>query len=55
MYQYLGVSRLRVFVREQPSRALALMPQVMAERTLLLDKLREITSMTVEQRLVAVL
>jgi CRP/FNR family cyclic AMP-dependent transcriptional regulator len=52
---FLSTSKLRAFVREQPSHALALIGQVMAERTSLLDKLRELTTLSVEQRLVAAL
>jgi len=42
-------------VREQPTHAIALIGQVMAERSALLDKLRELTTLSVEQRLVAAL
>lgn len=52
---FLTSVRVRAFVREQPSRALVLVGQVMAERTILLDKLRELTTMSVEQRLLAAL
>ena len=52
---FLSTSALRAFVREQPSHALALIGQVMAERTALLDKLRDVTTLSVEQRLVAAL
>ena len=52
---YLSSASLRAFVREQPNRALALIGQVMAERTALLEKLRELTTLSVEQRLVAAL
>ena len=52
---FLSASKLRAFVREQPSHAIALIGQLMAERTALLDKLREISSSSVEQRLVAAL
>jgi CRP-like cAMP-binding protein len=52
---FLSTPKLRAFVREQPTHALALIGQVMAERTSLLDKLRELTTLSVEQRLVAAL
>lgn len=52
---FLNTPKLRAFVREQPSHALALIGQVMAERTTLIDKLREQTTLSVEQRLVATL
>ena len=52
---FLSTTKLRAFVREQPSHALALIGQVMAERTSLLEKLRELTTLSVEQRLVAAL
>src|SRR6188474_278258 len=39
---YLSSANLRAFVREQPNRALALIGQIMAERTALLEKLREL-------------
>lgn len=52
---FLSSARFRSFVREQPQHALALVSQLMAERAMLLDKLREITTMSVEQRLLATL
>jgi len=52
---FLSTSKLRAFIREQPARALAVIGQVMAERTALLEKLRELTTLSVEQRLVAAL
>jgi CRP-like cAMP-binding protein len=52
---FLSSARYRAFVREQPQHALALMSQLMAERAALLDKLRELTTLSVEQRLVATL
>ena len=52
---FLSSANLRAFVREQPNRALALIGQIMAERTALLEKLRELTTLSVEQRLVAAL
>jgi CRP-like cAMP-binding protein len=52
---FLSTSKLRAFVREQPSHALALIGQIMAERTALLYKLCELTTLSVEQRLVAAL
>jgi CRP/FNR family transcriptional regulator, cyclic AMP receptor protein len=52
---FVSSSKLRAFVREQPAHALALIGQVMAERTALIDKLRELTTLSVEQRLVTAL
>jgi len=50
---YLSSARLRAFVREQPTQALTLISQVMGERVSLLEKLRELTTLSVEQRLLA--
>lgn len=47
--------RLRSFMHEQPARALVLIGQIMAERTLLMHKLRELTTLSVEQRILATL
>jgi len=52
---FLSTSKLRALIREQPARALAVVGQVMAERSALLEKLRELTTLSVEQRLVAAL
>ncbi len=52
---FLGSTKLRAFLHEQPAFALAVVGQVMAERTALLDKLRELTTLSVEQRLVSAL
>jgi CRP-like cAMP-binding protein len=52
---HLSGNRFRALVRELPQAALSLMGQVMAERTVLLDKLRELTTMSVEQRLITAL
>jgi CRP-like cAMP-binding protein len=52
---FLSTSRFRSFVREQPQHALILMNQLMAERGTLLDKLRELTTLSVEQRLISTL
>ncbi|CAN5891165.1 hypothetical protein BH11GEM1_BH11GEM1_05560 [soil metagenome] len=52
---FLNSVRLRTYMREQPARALALVGQIMAERTLLLDKLRELTTLSVEHRIVVTL
>ena len=49
---YLGSGRFRTFMREQPMRAMAVMSQIMEERTALLDRLRELATLSVEQRLV---
>ena len=50
---YLSSAKLRAFVREQPTHALSLIGQVMAERVALLEKLRELTTLSVEHRLLA--
>lgn len=52
---FLSSARFRAFVREQPQQALTLIGQLMAERSALLDKLRELTTLSVEQRLVTTL
>lgn len=52
---FLSSARFRAFVREQPQHALTLMNQLMAERASFLDKLRELTTLSVEQRLIATL
>lgn len=50
---FLSTARFRAFVREQPQNAIALVGQLLAERAVLLDKLRELTTLSVEQRIVA--
>jgi CRP-like cAMP-binding protein len=52
---FLSSAKLRAFIREQPTQALSVVGQIMAERTTLLDKLRELTTLSVEQRLVTAL
>lgn len=52
---FLGSSQLRAFLREQPMHALAIVSQIIAERTTLLEKLRELTTLSVEQRIVTAL
>jgi CRP-like cAMP-binding protein len=52
---FLSSARFRAFVREQPQHSLTLINQLMAERATLLDKLRELTTLSVEQRLIATL
>jgi CRP-like cAMP-binding protein len=49
---HLGGMRFRAMAREQPTLALALVSQLMAEQATLLDKLRERATLSVEQRLV---
>jgi CRP-like cAMP-binding protein len=49
---FLSGSRFRAFMREQPQHASSLMAQILTERSQLLEKLRELTTMSVEQRLV---
>ena len=50
---FLSSGRFRAFVREQPQHAIALIGQLLAERAALLDKLRELTTLSVEQRIIA--
>jgi CRP-like cAMP-binding protein len=52
---HLSGSSFRAFVRERPQPALVLLGQVMAEHSALLEKLRELATMSVEQRLVTTL
>jgi CRP/FNR family transcriptional regulator, cyclic AMP receptor protein len=47
--------RFSALLREQPAHALALIRQMMAERTALLEKFGEHATLTVEQRLIAAL
>jgi len=49
---FLGSGKFRTLMREQPVRALAIVGQVMEERTAFLDRLRELATLNVEQRLV---
>ena len=52
---FLSAVNYRSFLREQPTHACALIAQVLAERSALLEKLRELTTMSVEQRLIIAL
>lgn len=52
---HLSGARFREFVREQPPHALTLIGQIMSERNALLERLRELTTLSVEQRLIATL
>lgn len=52
---FLSGVRFRALMREQPAHALSLIAQLTAERTALLDKLRELTTLSVEQRLLTTL
>lgn len=52
---FLSAARFRALMREQPPHALTLIAQLTAERTALLDKLRELTTLSVEQRLLTTL
>ena len=49
---FLSAGQFRAFVREQPQHAMSLVAQVLTERSTLLEKLRELTTMSVEQRLI---
>ncbi|AHG88056.1 cyclic nucleotide-binding protein [Gemmatirosa kalamazoonensis] len=50
---HLSGARFRAFLREQPLYAQSLIGQIMAERTQLLDKLHELATLSVEERLIA--
>ena len=52
---HLSGARFRAFIREQPQHALALVGQVMSEHTALLERLRELATLSVEQRMVTTL
>ena len=52
---HLTSEQFRAFVREQPSHAIALIGQIMAERIALMDKLQELAALNVEDRLVSAL
>lgn len=52
---FLSTARYRSFLREQAPHATALVAQILSERSALLEKLRELTTMSVEQRLVVAL
>ena len=52
---FLSGTRYRSFIREQPQHATALMSQILSERSALLEKLRELTTMSVQQRLIVAL
>lgn len=52
---HIGTSQFRAFVREQPANALAVLSQIMSERSALLERLHELATMNVEDRLTAVL
>jgi CRP/FNR family cyclic AMP-dependent transcriptional regulator len=52
---FLSGAHYRSFLREQPTHATVLIGQMLAERSALLEKLRELTTMSVEQRLIVAL
>jgi CRP/FNR family transcriptional regulator, cyclic AMP receptor protein len=52
---FMSASNFRSFLREQPTHACALLAQILSERSALLEKLRELTTMSVEQRLIIAL
>lgn len=52
---FLGTARFRTLMREQPPHALALVSQMMGERAYLLERFRELATLSVEQRLIAAL
>ena len=52
---HLSAAKFRAFVREQPQHALTLFSQVMSQQVTLLEKLRELATLSVEERLVSTL
>src|SRR5581483_9865953 len=52
---HLSTTRFSALLREQPAHALALIRQLMAERTALPEKFGQYATLTVEQRLIAAL
>lgn len=50
---HVSAAALRSFLREQPLYGQAVLGQVMAERTEMLEKLRELATLSVEERLIA--
>ncbi len=50
---HLSATQFRAYLREQPANAISLIGQVMAERATLLERLQEMASLHVEDRLVA--
>jgi CRP/FNR family cyclic AMP-dependent transcriptional regulator len=52
---FVTTERFREFVREKPSQALRLLGQLLGERAHILERLHELASQNVEQRLVAAL
>ena len=52
---HLGGEQFRAFLREQPAHAISLIGQIMAERSTLLERLQELASLNVEDRLVSIL
>lgn len=52
---HLSAEQFRAFVREQPAHAIALVGQIMGERSALLERLQELASMNVEDRLASAL
>ncbi|MEO7043027.1 MAG: Crp/Fnr family transcriptional regulator [Gemmatimonadaceae bacterium] len=52
---HLGNEQFRALMREQPAHGISLIGQIMAERSNLLQRLQELASLNVEDRLVSVL
>ena len=52
---FLGSTRMRSLMRECPQQAMSLVAQMASERVYLVDRLREVATMSVEQRLIAAL
>ena len=52
---HLSSAAFRAYVREQPQHAIALVGQIMRERAILLQRMRELATLGVEQRLILAL
>lgn len=52
---FLSSASFRAFLREQPQMAIGLVAQLTAERTALMEKMHELTTLSVEQRLLTTL
>jgi CRP-like cAMP-binding protein len=52
---FITSAKWRALLREQPQQALSLFSQLQAERSMLLEKLRELSTLSVEQRLLSTL
>lgn len=52
---FLGSKRVRHLMRERPEHGMALVGQIASERTFLVERLHEVATLSVEQRLIAAL